>query len=112
MTFETFKNELLTPVIMEDYDSRIGTEDEYLQIYRVFKFLLDEWPYITEIQKNCYLMATDMNLTQNKIAEYLRIKQSTVSEHIKKARENYIHLVRVVYYSTLWGIDYGVRKKE
>ena len=115
MTIENFKKVLLGPVAAGDLRARVVTKDEYKLIYRTFRALYDDWPFVTKTQRDCFELYYNIELSQAKIAQYLRIKQSTVSEHIGKARENYTKLVEIIYYCILWGVDYANderRKKE
>lgn len=115
MTIENFNKILLTPVAAADLRARIVKQEELQLIYRTFRGLVDDWPFVTKTQRDCFELYYNMQCSQEKIARFLNIKQSTVNEHIKKARENYIELVNIIYYCVLWGIDYGVeqeRKKE
>lgn len=112
MTIENFNNILLGPVAADDYRARIVTNDEYKLVYYNFRAIYEDWPFVTKTQRDCFELYYNLNMTQKKISQFLNIKQSTVSEHIRKARNNYIELVKIIYYCTLWGIDYGVKNKN
>lgn len=112
MTIEEFYNNHLKEVIAEDVTQPEITIDMIKVMYITFRALVDDWKYITKIQKDCYLLYYGLKMSQQKAAQYLDIQQSTVSEHVKKARESYTELTRIIYYSTLWGIDYGHKNKE
>lgn len=113
MTIETFFNELLTPVAMADDTAIIGVRKEDTprftnDLYELFKCYSDI--YVTEAQKNCFEMYYNMKMSQRRISEYLRIKQPTVSEHISKARENYLTLTKILYFAYLEGVNFEREK--
>lgn len=112
MTIENFNKVLLVFVMSDDLSSRIVTKEECILIYHAWRRLVDDWPFVTKTQRNCFEMYYNMNFSQEKIAKFLGIKQSTVCEHIRKARDSYIKLVEIIYYCILWGIDYGVEKER
>ena len=112
MTIENFKDILLGPVAADDLRRRSVHNDEVELIYRTYRGLVDDWPFVTKAQRDCFELYYNLGMTQEKIATFLDIKQSTVSEHIKRARDNYLELVTIIYYSVLWGIDYATKEEN
>lgn len=98
MTLKTFYNKLLVPTVVElggDINNLSPTDVGIL--YDGVRSGIDTYAPITKRQYDCYFMAYDMKMTQQKIAEFLKISQPTVNDHIKKGSENLLALTKTVY---------------
>lgn len=97
MTIEEFNEVLLFPLLIEHKEYKLSGDDME-NIYYLFRDSLEHIKIVTKAQKDCFELYYGLKMTQRKVAEYLNIRQATVSEHIAKAKEAYLRLLDIEVY--------------